>query len=111
MRLAAVVVLGLLVAGSAAFAVRLLLFAPAILGAFSTVLAVFFAALAVGYLLLARAVVRQSRAGHILAIAACGLVALLSVSAGMDWPDWIALGLNVAGLGLLLGCVPRRPPA
>ena len=111
MRLVAVAVPGLLVAGSAVLGVRLLLFAPAGLGAFSTVLAVFFGAAAVAYFLLARAVARQSRVGDIVAIASCGLGALLSVSAAMTWPDWAVLGLNVAALGLLVGCVPRRPPA
>ncbi len=111
LRLAAVVVLGLLVAGAAFLCVRFLLFAPAALGGFSTVLSLFFGSAAVAYGLLARAVVRQSRVGHLLALGGCGLGALLSVSPGMTWPDWMVLVLNLVAIALLLACIPRRRAA
>ncbi|MFT4110724.1 hypothetical protein [Propionicimonas sp.] len=107
LRLLAVVLLGLLAALYLVLAVRLYFFPP-----FDSVtgglLGVFLALVAGAYLLLTRAVVRQSRVGHVLAIVVCAVAAVLGLTAEMSWLDWAVLAANVVTLGLLLGCLPRR---
>lgn len=74
-------------------------------GLFGVVLAV----VAVLYVLAARAVLRQARVGHILAIVLCVLGMVLGVTPSMSWLDWTVLAANLVAAGALLGCVPRRP--
>lgn len=102
--------LGLLAAIYLVLAVRLYFFPDASAVA-SGLVALVFAMAALVYGLVTRAVVRQSRIGHILAAIVAALGAVFSLSAAMEWPDWVTLGVNLAAFGLLLGCVPRRPRA
>jgi hypothetical protein len=111
LRLAAVVLLALLTIAYLLLAVRLYFF-PTGSAVGSGVVGVVFGVAALAYGLLARAVVKQSRAGHIAAAVVCAVGAVLSVSAAMAWPDWTTLGINAASFCLLLGCVPGKvPPA
>ena len=110
-RLVAAALLGLLSALSLVLAVRLYFFLPSRSVAASGVVALLLGVGALVYGLLARAVLKQSRGGHILAVVVCLSGAVLSVSVAMAWPDWAALVGNVVAAGLLLGCVPRRATA
>lgn len=103
LRLIAVVLLGGLTVLYLVFAIRLS-FLPAVTG----ILGIAFAVAALGYGLLARAVAKQSRGGHITAVVVTVIGAILAVSAGMEWLDWLVLAANLAAFGVLLGCVPRR---
>ncbi len=107
LRVVAVALLGLLTVTYLVLGVRLYFF-PAGEAAASGLVGIVMGAVAVAYLLVTRAVVRQSRAGHILAIVVCAAAILLGITPGMTWIDWTALGLNVAAAGALLGCVPRK---
>ena len=107
LRLAAVVLLGLLTLTYLGLGVRLYFF-PAGGAVASGLVAVVLGLAALTYLLVTRAVIRQSRLGHILAIVVCGVAAVLGVTPGMTWLDWAVLGVNVATAGLLLGCIPRK---
>lgn len=110
LRLAAVVLLGLLALTYLGLGVRLYFF-PAGEAVASGLVAVVLGLAALTYLLVTRAVIRQSRLGHILAIVVCGLAAVLGVAPGMTWLDWVVFGVNVATAGLLLGCIPRKAAA
>lgn len=110
MRLGAVVLLGLLAVLYVGLAIRLYFFAAANVVT-SGLLGLVLALVGVVYLLLARAVVRQSRIGHIVAVLFCAVAAILAIVPGMGWPDWLALIANVVAFVLLLGCVPRRAGA
>ncbi len=107
LRLIAVVLLGGLTVLYLVFAIRLS-FLPAVDPAVTGILGIAFAVAALGYGLLARAVAKQSRGGHITAVVVTVLGAILAVSAGMEWLDWLVLAANLAAFGVLLGCVPRR---
>lgn len=110
LRLGAVVLLGLLAALYLGLAVLLYL-APTGTAVGSGLVGVALAAAGLVYGLLARAVVRQSRAGHLTAAVVCAVGAVLSISAAMAWTDWATLGVNVAAFAMLLGCVPRKRAA
>nr|WP_300145045.1 hypothetical protein [Propionicimonas sp.] len=107
LRLGAVLLLGLLAVLYLALAIRLYFFTTtnAVTGG---LLGLALAAVGILYGLLTRAVFRQSRVGHIVAIVVCAAAAVLSIVPGMAWPDWLALGTNAIAFVLLLGCVPRR---
>lgn len=107
LRLGAVLLLGLQAALYLVLAVRLYFF-PTLSPVASGLLGIALALAALVYGLLARAVARQSRPWHLVAVGVCALGALLAVSTAMGWPDWTALAVNLLALGLLLGCVPRR---
>ncbi|MGC3994890.1 MAG: hypothetical protein QM779_12380 [Propionicimonas sp.] len=109
-RLLAVVLLGVLAALYVALAVRLYFF-PSFDAVISGLFGVFLALVAGAYLLLTRAVVRQSRVGHVLAIVVCAVAAVLGLTVDMSWLDWGVLAANVVAFVLLLGCVPRRRDA
>lgn len=106
MRLGAAIVLGVLTLIYLALAIEAYFF-PARSAVASALVGVAFGVTAVVYALLTRAVVRQSRLGHILAAVVCA-VAVVSISGGMAWLNWVALVANVVAFGLLLGSVPRR---
>lgn len=107
LRLGAAALLGLLAALYLVLAVRLYFF-PDGSAVASGVVAIAFGVGALVHGLLARAVVKQSRGGHILAAVVCLSGAVLSISVAMAWPDWASLLVNLVGLGLLLSCVPSR---
>jgi hypothetical protein len=107
LRLIAVVLLGGLTVLYLVFAIRLS-FLPAVDAAVTGILGIAFAVAALGYGLLARVVAKRSRGGHITAVVVTVLGAILAVSAGMEWLDWLVLAANLAAFGVLLGCVPRR---
>jgi branched-subunit amino acid ABC-type transport system permease component len=100
-------VLGLLGALSLVLAVRLYFFPPTS-AVVSAVVALGFALAALLYAVLTRAVIRRSRSGHVLAAVVCAGGAVFSLSAAMQWPDWLALSANLAAFGLLLGSVPPK---
>jgi hypothetical protein len=104
-----VVLLGLLAVLYLALAIRLYFFAGtnAVAGG---LVGLILAAVGILYALLTRAVFRQSRVGHIVAVVLCAVAAILSIVPGMAWPDWLALGANAAAVVVLLGCIPRRAP-
>jgi lysylphosphatidylglycerol synthetase-like protein (DUF2156 family) len=110
LRLVAALLLGLLTVLSLGLALRLY-FVPPGNAVASALLGVVLAVVALAYGLLLRAVLRQSRVGHILAVVACALGAVLAMSDGMAWLDWTVLGVNAIAAAVLLGCVPRRPAA
>lgn len=110
LRLGAALLLGLLAATYLVLAVRLALF-PEASALASGLVALVFALAALVYVLVTRAVVKQSRIGHILAAVVAALGAVFSLSAAMEWPDWVTLVVNLAAFGLLLGCVPRKTAA
>lgn len=110
LRLAGVVLLGALALLYAVLAIRLYFFSTANL-ALNGIFGVVLALLGVVYALLTRAVVRRSRAGHLVAVAVCVVAAVLAIVPVMAWPDWLALGANLAAAAALLGSVPRRSVA
>ncbi|MCA0295308.1 MAG: hypothetical protein LCH96_08395 [Actinobacteria bacterium] len=110
LRLGAVVLLGLLGLLYLGLAVLLYL-APQGTAVGSGLVGLVLAAAALTYGLLARGVVKQSRAGHVTAAMVCAIAAVLSISAAMAWTDWATLGVNVAAFAMLLGCVPRKASA
>jgi hypothetical protein len=107
LRLVAVLLLGVLTALYLVFAVRLYV-VPAVDPVVTGLIGVAFAVVAVVYGVLTRAVAKQSRVGHVIAIVVAALGALLSISVGMEWLDWVVLLVNLGAFGVLLGCVPRR---
>lgn len=109
LRLGAVLALGLLALGGLMLAIRLYFF-PDGSAVASAIVGIGFGVGALAYGLLAWAVVRQSRGWHLVAAVTCAVAAVLAIRAGMAWPDWLILGVNVAAFGLLLGCVPRKAP-
>jgi hypothetical protein len=104
------VLLGLLAVLYVGLAIRLYFFAAANVVT-SGLLGLVLAAVGIGYGLLSRAVVRQSRIGHIVAVLLCAVAAILAIVPGMEWPDWLALAANTVAFVLLLACIPRRPGA
>lgn len=110
LRLVAVVLLGLLTMTYLALGVKLYFF-PAGDAVASGLLAVVLGVVALVYLLVTRAVIRQSRVGHILAIVVCVVAIVLAIAPGMTWIDWTVLGANLIAAGALFGCLPRKARA
>jgi hypothetical protein len=104
------VLLGLLALAYLVLAVRVYFF-PEVQTVASAIVGVGLGVGALAYALLVRVVVKQSRVGHIVAAVVCALAAVLSIHAGMAWPDWVLLTVNLVAFGLLLGCVPRKASA
>lgn len=102
--------MGLLAVLYLVLAIRVYFF-PADQAVASAIAGVLFLLGAVVYGMLTWAVVRQSRAGHILAAVVCVLGAVLAINAAMAWPDWVILGVNAVAFGMLLGSVPRKASA
>ena len=73
----------------------------------SALLAVLAALAATAYVVCARWVAKQVRWGHLVAIGVVALGALLGISAGMSWVDWVVLAANVVALVLLIVSRPR----
>ncbi|MCB0911874.1 MAG: hypothetical protein KDB60_09715 [Propionibacteriaceae bacterium] len=109
LRLVAVVLLGLLTATYLVLAVKLYFF-PAVEAVASGLFGIVLAVIALLYALATRAVLRQSRVGHLLAVVLCVLAVVLGLTPGMTWIDWTVLGVNLVAVAVLLGCVPRKAP-
>ena len=103
------VLLGALTAIYMGLAVRLYFFPPigAVVG---SLIGLALAGIALVYLLSTRAVLRQSRLAHIVAIVVCALAVLLGVSTpDLTWLEGSVIAVNLSAAVMLGGCLPRKP--
>jgi len=109
LRLAAVVLLGLLAALWAVLGLRMLVAPPAgMLSSFAAVVGMFYLVGALAYGLAARWVGMRKRWGQIIAIVVVALNLVLGFAAQMTWLEWLLVGVNIVALALLLATMPRR---